>query len=192
MNSELKAAIAEDKAYYYGCGVKHFFRFITHNPLYQRGRYIVIARKAGYYSLNNNSLHEKIFCLWYTRQKNVLGEKLHIELGPATFGRRLRIYHNDIVVNAGAVIGDDCELYGNNCIGNKGSQGNPLDAPIVGDHVSFGVGSNAIGKIHICSHVQISSMSLVNKDITEEGLYGGVPAKWLGGITRAYVREEET
>lgn len=179
MNIELREAIAEDREYYFGSGLKKFYRMMTHNPLYQRGKYIIISRKMGYYSSNCNSVVNKLLCLYYTRRKHVLGEKLGIELGPSTFGRRIRIYHNNIVVNGGAIIGDDCELYGCNCIGNKGSNFDPLDAPNVGNHVSFGVGANAIGKIRICDCVQISSMSLVNKDITQEGLYGGTPAKLL-------------
>ncbi|WP_297236232.1 hypothetical protein [uncultured Flavonifractor sp.] len=179
MNKELREVISEDKEYYYGGGVKRIYRGITHNPLYQRGKYIISARKAGYYFLHSNSLVNKIRFLYYSRKKNILGEKLGIELGPHKFGRRLRIYHNNIVVNGGAIIGDDCELYGCNCIGNKGSNFDPLGAPNVGNHVSFGVGANAIGKINICDCVQISSMSLVNKDITQAGLYVGTPAKLL-------------
>lgn len=56
MNKELREAIWEDKEYYYGGGgVKSIYRMITHNPLYQRGKYIIAARKAGYYFLHSNS-----------------------------------------------------------------------------------------------------------------------------------------
>lgn len=179
MNKELREIIYEDKVYYYCKGIKRIYRMITHNPLYQRGKYIIVARKAGYFYLHNNSLINKILLLYYSRKKNILGEKLEIELGPHEFGRGIRIYHNNIVVNGGAIIGDNCEFYGNNCIGNKGSDFEPLGAPVVGNNVSFGVGANAIGKIKICSNVQISSMSLINKDIKESGVYGGTPAKLL-------------
>ena len=40
MNQYLKEAITEDNEYYYGGGVKRIYRVITHNPLYQRGKYI--------------------------------------------------------------------------------------------------------------------------------------------------------
>lgn len=153
---------------------------ITHNPLYQRGKYIIVARKVGYYFLHSNSLINKIRFLYYSRKKNILGEKLGIELEPNEFGRRIRIYHNNIVVNGGAIIGDDCELYGDNCIGNKGADSIPLDTPVLGKGVSIGVGAKCIGKIHIADSVKISSMSLVNKDIDGTGtLYGGVPARMI-------------
>ena len=177
---ELKEIIKEDKAYYFGKGIKRLYRFLTHNPLYQRGKYIIICRKIGYYSSPYNSIFSKLRLFFYLRKKNILGERLHIELGPNVFGRRLRIYHNDIIVNRGAIIGDDCELYGNNCIGNKGSDFPLTDAAVLGKGVSLGVGAKIIGNVHIQDNVKISSMSLVNKDLTEKNaLYGGVPAVLL-------------
>lgn len=178
MKSELYQKINEDKEYYYGQGITYFYRRITHNPLYCRGKYIIICRKLGYHQLKSGVLH-RFISVFLQRKKNILGEKLHIELGTNNFRRRLRIYHNDIVINGGTVIGDDCELYGNNCIGNKGSKSEPLDAPIIGNSVSFGVGAKAIGRINICDNVQISSMSLVNHDIMQRGVYGGIPARKL-------------
>lgn len=178
MDKNIKEIINEDKGYYFGKGVKRWYRFFVRNPIYRRGQYIIICRKVGYYKFKRG-LWNKFLMMIYQRKKNILGEKLHIELGPDNFGRRLRIYHNDIVINGGVVIGDDCELYGNNCIGNKGSHSAPLAAPTIGNHVSFGVGAKAIGNIQICNYAQISSMSLINKNILEAGLYGGIPAKLL-------------
>jgi serine O-acetyltransferase len=178
MNSELKEIIKEDKEYYYGGPFLHLYRWITHNPVYQMGRYVILCRKAGYYRLHHDTLIEKALFVIYARKKNLLGERLNVEFGPSEFGRRLKIYHGNIVVNAGAVIGDDCELYGNNCIGNKGTDYPALYAPVLGNHVSVGVGSKIIGKVKICDNVKISSMSLVNGDINEDGgIYGGIPAK---------------
>lgn len=124
MKKKISMIIKEDKAYYFGTGIKHIYRFITHNPLYMRGKYIITCRKLGYYQ-STSGLFSKICVLYLQRKKNVLGEKLHIELG------------------------------------------------------TNGVGAHAIGKIKICDDVQISSMSLVNKDITEKGLYGGIPVKLI-------------
>ena len=124
MKKKISMIIKEDKAYYFGTGIKHIYRFITHNPLYMRGKYIITCRKLGYYQ-STSGLFSKICVLYLQRKKNVLGEKLHIELG------------------------------------------------------TNGVGAHAIGKIKICDDAQISSLSLVNKDITEKGLYGGIPVKLI-------------
>ena len=104
---------------------------------------------------------------------------MNIELGPAQFGRRLKIYHNNIVINYAAVIGDDCELYGSNCIGNKGSF-YENQAPCLGNNVSLGVGSSIVGNVKIADGVKISGMSFVNKNLEiKNALYAGVPAKFI-------------
>lgn len=157
---ELTELIKEDKEYYFGKSTKRIARLLTNNPLYRRGQYIITCRKVGYYNTNHNTFIGKIFFLFYKRKKNVLGEKLNLELGPNEFGRRLKIYHNNIVVNAGAVLGDDCELYGNNCIGNKGTDYPPLEAPIIGNNVSVGVGTKIIGNIKIGNNVKNKAVCL--------------------------------
>lgn len=179
MNQIMKEIIKEDKVYYYGEPLKHIGRLLTHNPLYQRGKYIIVCRKYGYYATNNNSILNKFLCIYYSRKKNILGSKLNIELGPAQFGRRLKIYHNNIVINYAAVIGDDCELYGSNCIGNKGSF-YENQAPCLGNNVSLGVGSSIVGNVKIADGVKISGMSFVNKNLEiKNALYAGVPAKFI-------------
>ena len=105
MDRELREIIKEDKAYYYSSGLKRVYRFFTHNPVYQRGRYVVLCRKAGHYAINQSHLMNKLLFLYYARKKHLLGEKLNIEFGPAKFGRRLKIYHGNIVVNGLAIIG---------------------------------------------------------------------------------------
>ena len=44
-----------------------------------------------------------------------------------------------------------------------------------GDNVVIGAGSVVIGPIDICDNVVIGAMSLVNKSITEPGVYVGLP-----------------
>lgn len=46
-----------------------------------------------------------------------------------------------------------------------------------GDNVVIGAGSVVIGPVDICDNVTIGAMSLVNKSITEPGVYVGVPAR---------------
>ena len=47
----------------------------------------------------------------------------------------------------------------------------------LGDNVVVGTGSTIIGPITICDNVMIGAMSLVNKDISEPGVYVGIPAQ---------------
>ena len=47
----------------------------------------------------------------------------------------------------------------------------------LGHNVVFGTSTVVVGPVTICDNVVIAAMSLVNKDITEPGVYAGVPAR---------------
>jgi serine acetyltransferase len=47
----------------------------------------------------------------------------------------------------------------------------------LGDNVVIGTSSVVLGPITICDNVTIAAMSLVNKSITEPGIYAGIPAR---------------
>ncbi len=49
----------------------------------------------------------------------------------------------------------------------------------LGDNVVISSNTVVLGPITICDNVIISAMSLVNKSITEPGVYGGIPIKKL-------------
>ena len=168
---ELKQIIKEDKEIYYekNC-IFNLIKRIVGDKSQRIGKLIIISRKYGYYKMKlNKNFLDKIFCVIYKYKKNRLGEKLNIELGVKQFGRRLKIYHGNIVVNGYSIIGNDCELHGNNCI--------------IGNNVTIGVGSNVIGKVKIGDNIKISANSLINKSF-EEGnfMIGGVPAKIIKRI----------
>jgi serine acetyltransferase len=49
-----------------------------------------------------------------------------------------------------------------------------------GDNVVIGTNSVIVGPVDICDNVTIGSMSLVNRSITEPGLYVGCPVRKVG------------
>ena len=51
------------------------------------------------------------------------------------------------------------------------------ERPIIGDHVGFSMGSKAYGNIRIGSHVIIAPNSVVIKDVPDNSVVSGVPAK---------------
>lgn len=59
-------------------------------------------------------------------------------------------------------------------IGNNGSD---EARPIIGDNVAFGPGAKAFGKIIIGNNVFIAANSVVVKDVPDNCICGGVPAK---------------
>ena len=182
MNKKLlKEIIKEDKKIYFGnFSFKNIFKKITKYPYCEIGKYIIYCRKAGYYTNNCKGIFNLMLCVYYTRKKNIMGQKVNIEFGPNEFGRRLRIYHGNVVVNGYCKIGDDCSLYGSNCLGNKGTGYDLKDVPQIGNNVSVGVGTKIIGNVKINDGISISSASLVNKDLSEKNaLYAGVPVKFI-------------
>lgn len=48
---------------------------------------------------------------------------------------------------------------------------------VLGNNVIIGMGSSLHGPLTICDNVIVGSMSLVNKDIVEPGIYAGIPVK---------------
>lgn len=51
---------------------------------------------------------------------------------------------------------------------------------ILGDNVVIGSNSVVVGPVDICDNVVIGSLSLVNRSITEPGLYVGCPVRKIG------------
>jgi serine acetyltransferase len=53
----------------------------------------------------------------------------------------------------------------------------------LGHNVVIGANSVVVGPVTICDNVMIATMSLVNKDITEPGVYAGVPVRKISDMT---------
>lgn len=95
----------------------------------------------------------------------------------ASIGPGLLIYHfGGIWVHPNAVIGRDCTLRNNVCIGAAfGGE----DAPIIGDNVEFGVGVVIVGKVHIGNNARIGANAVVLTDVPDNSTAFGVPASLL-------------
>jgi serine O-acetyltransferase len=93
----------------------------------------------------------------------------------ASIGPGLRIYHfGGIVVSPNAIIGSNCTLRNNVCIGNRYGRD---DAPTIGDNVDFGVGSVVIGNIYVGNNARIGANAVVLIDVPENTSAVGVPAR---------------
>ncbi len=106
----------------------------------------------------------------------------------ATIGKRMTIEHSGaIVVHGNAKIGDDCIIRQGVTIGNKNLE-NPLDAPTIGNNVNIGAGAKIIGKVSIGNNVSIGANAVVTKDIPDNSIAVGIPAKV---IKTSYNKTEE-
>jgi len=52
---------------------------------------------------------------------------------------------------------------------------------VLGDNVVIGANSVILGPVDICDNVVIGALSLVNKSISEPGIYVGIPVRKLDG-----------
>ncbi len=101
----------------------------------------------------------------------------------ARIGRRLSIeHHGCIVIHGSSVIGDDCLIRHGVTLGNSGYN-DPLGAPTVGSRVQIGAGAKLLGRITVGNDVIIGANAVVVRDVPDNSVVGGVPARPL--VTRS-------
>ena len=171
---ELKELIKSDRQFYASRSLLHrLFDCITLNSNYNYKKIIIVSRKFHYYKQKNWRYF--IPKWYYTRKLNKMAVKLNINI-KGNFGKKLKIFHQNITINQYAHLGNNIILHGNNCIGNNGTDFK--NCPIIGNNVEIGYGATIIGNIKIADNVIIGANSLVNKDFLDEGCtIAGNPAK---------------
>jgi serine O-acetyltransferase len=98
---------------------------------------------------------------------------IHLPRG-ASIGPGLRIHHfGGIMISASSVIGSNCTLRQNVCIGTRYAGD---DAPRIGDNVEIGVGAVVLGSIRVGNNVRIGANAVVLTDIPDDSTAVGVPA----------------
>ena len=104
--------------------------------------------------------------------------KYGIELPKGTkVGEGFYIGHfGGIIISGGAVIGRNCNISQGVTIGVAG-RGENRGIPVIGDCVYIGPGAKVIGKIRVGNNVAIGANAVVTKDVPDNAVVGGVPAK---------------
>lgn len=147
--------------------------WLLHNEVWYIFHYIRHLRYIEYYKDKNKLLYLWHF-LWYKR----LGGQLRMTIYPNTIGPGFRIYHAGDFVHVGpnVKIGRNCTMLPGVVFGNKTEE--PDDSPvIVGDNCYFGLGCKIFGGVRIGNNVTIGANSVVTKDIPDNAVVGGIPAK---------------
>lgn len=139
---------------------------------YRAGNYI-------YYGVQLPILKQILFFIYKLWNFFLMNLCLNCEIpAKAKIGAGLKIYHPyGIIINESVVLGKNVVLRHQVTIGNKGN-GSP-GCPIIGDNVNIGTGVTIIGNIRIGENVSIGANSVVTKDIPENVVIAGVPAKSL-------------
>lgn len=173
---QLKDAIKYEKAKYFSNNIsKKIEKYLVKDKDIYIFKFQKNLRKSEYYYNNKENIFCKLLYLYYRRKKNKLGAKLGIEIWENTFDIGLKIWHaGSIIINGEARIGKNCELKGENCIGNDGKNNK---APKLGDNVSLGNGSKIIGNVVLGDNITIGASAVVTKSFQENNItLVGIPA----------------
>ena len=98
----------------------------------------------------------------------------------AKIGPGLIIRHpNGIVVGSGTVIGENCTILQQVTLGEKYGDGRDIyhKYPKIGNNVVISAGAKIIGGVHVGDNVTIGANAVVTKDIPNNSVAIGVPAK---------------
>lgn len=105
-----------------------------------------------------------------------LGAKINVNILPNVVGYGFRVPH----LLGGVII--NCRSVGNNCTANAGvivGNNNKSGMAVIGNNVDLTVGCKVIGGVHIGDNVIVAPNSVVVKDVPDNAVVSGVPAKIL-------------
>lgn len=158
-----------------------WFDNISCNQRVYNWKFIKLLRKCEYFRAKTRTSKNPVWMVlyWITRtRKNRLGVFIGVEIPEGVFGEGLVIHHNgSIVVNGSSKVGRNCQLHGDNCIGNMGKVDTLTDCPRIGNNVEIGVGAKILGGIMIADNIKIGANAVVIRSFNEEGItLVGIPA----------------
>lgn len=104
---------------------------------------------------------------------------MRYNIAPNAIGPGLMIYHTGDLIWVGNAcrIGANCTLGPGVVFGRKSEKPDP--DIVVGDNCEFGVGAKIIGTLTIGDNVSVGANAVVTKNIPDNVVGGGIPAKIL-------------
>ena len=117
-----------------------------------------------------------------------------IEIHPkAKIGENLFIDHGmGVVIGETSDIGDNVTIYHNVTLGgispsiNSENQRETKRHPTLHDHVVVGSGAQVLGPIVVGKNAKIGANAVVTKDVPENGVMVGIPARNVGTATEEF------
>ena len=126
--------------------------------------------------LRKKGILGKIIYFYRQYHYHCLEEKYNISIGANMIGYGFRLPHvlgGGIVINANS-IGNYCGANVGVVVGNNHTWD---ERPTIGDYVGLTMGVKVYGKITIGNHVIVAPNSVVIKDVPDNCVVSGVPAK---------------
>lgn len=91
------------------------------------------------------------------------------------------VHGHDIVIGCSSQIGRNCKVLNGVTLGNKDTETQVNQQPILGDGVVVGSGAKILGFIRVGNNVIIGANSVVVKDVPSDVTVAGVPSKIIKG-----------
>lgn len=117
---------------------------------------------------------KKFILIYYHYRMRRLSWKLGFQFVENVLGPGVRIYaYGPIIINPSAKIGSHCTIYPGVTVGGRAHDG----CPTIGDNCFIGLGAKILGKVNIGNNVIIAPNAVVVKDIPDNAIVAGVPAR---------------
>lgn len=176
---DLKFYLHED-AVRNGCvGGGYYVKLLFNAENARAYRYIRCMRYFEYYSNKKQPICTRVFKMFFQLKLMYLGGKYGIYITPNSCGYGLRVAH----LSGGGGVHLNVKKVGNYCgfnagvlIGNKENQDNRC---VIGNNTAFGPGAKAFGSLIIGNNVFVAPNAVVTKDVPDNCIVGGVPAKFI-------------
>lgn len=148
------------------CSFKNFIKSVINVPSFN---YI--------FWLRVTSKYNNFFLRFLLKRKMI---KYGIEIHPETkIGEGFYIGHwGGIVISNETCIGTNCNISQGVTIGISG-ENEERGSPIIGNNVYIGPGAKIFGKIYISNGIAIGANAVVTKNIEENAVVVGIPAKTI-------------
>ena len=168
---DLKFYISEDaKANGIITGWKYLLALFYGNVNACAFRYLKSLRKYEYFHNIGSILR-----FWYRFYNRRLGLKYNLALPINVIGYGLYLPHLEggVIINCKS-IGCNCKINSGVVVGSKYDNTHIAE---IGDNVELAVGAKVIGLIKIGNNVLVAPNAVVVKDVPDNAIVGGVPAK---------------
>lgn len=130
-----------------------------------------------YYQNNRFGFINNLFYYWFLLQHNNRRLQTHIYVSPNVFGPGVHFVHPGFLRADNFVrVGKNCTILPNVLFGKK-NHGSENCGIIIGDNAYISTNTTILGPVKIGDNVTIAAGAVVNKDIPDNAVVAGVPAK---------------
>ena len=147
---------------------KLFLKLFLKNPYFRFQVYLRMTQSSNF-----------LVACFFKFLKAGLGRKVNVQLSPKiSIGYGLYIPHGNVVINSQSQIGNNCSFLQFSSIGTIHRQ----PAAILADNVYVGPNVNIVGAIKIGNNTVLGAGSVIVKDVVDNVVVVGCPAKPIKNI----------